>query len=159
MYRLERNITLDIDPIVLWDFIATPRNLDRITPPELQFKILSDVPDVMYNGLQIAYEIAIPLFGHRRWLTEISEIVPGESFVDMQIEGPYRRWRHFHQLLTVGNNASCLIDRVDYELPFGIVGSAAHALIVRKQLDWIFSYREQALRDIFASEHGETTSR
>ena len=149
MYRLERNITLDIDPIVLWDFIATPRNLDRITPPELHFKILSDVPDVMYNGLQIAYEITIPLFGRRRWLTEISEIVPGESFVDMQIKGPYRHWRHFHQLLPVGNNASCMIDQIDYQLPFGLIGGIAHSLIVKNQLESIFTYREKTLRQIF----------
>ena len=152
MYRLERNITLDIDPIVLWDFIATPRNLDQITPPELKFRILSNVPDVMYDGLQITYEITIPLFGRRRWLTHISEIVPGESFVDMQIEGPYKHWRHFHQLLPVGNNASCMIDRIDYDLPFGLFGSAAHALIVKQQLDWIFDFREKALRKIFDLE-------
>ncbi|PLX99330.1 MAG: hypothetical protein C0623_09660 [Desulfuromonas sp.] len=149
MYRLERNLTLDIDPIVLWDFIATPRNLDQITPPNLGFKILSNVPDEMYDGLQIRYEISIPLFGRHEWLTEISEIIPGESFVDMQIEGPYRHWRHYHQLLPVGNNASCMIDRIDYQVPFGIFGSATHALVIKKQLDEIFNYREEALLDIF----------
>jgi ligand-binding SRPBCC domain-containing protein len=149
MYRLERNIIIDIDPIVLWDFIATPRNLDQITPPELKFKILSNVPDVMYDGLQIRYEITIPLFGRRQWLTEISEIVTGESFVDMQVKGPYTHWRHFHQLLPTGNNASCMIDRIDYELPFGLVGNITHSLLVKNQLEAIFDYREQALRRIF----------
>jgi ligand-binding SRPBCC domain-containing protein len=149
MYRLERNITLDIDPIVLWDFIATPRNLDQITPPELRFKILSNVPDEMYNGLQISYEISIPLFGRTHWLSEISEIVPGESFVDMQIEGPYQHWRHFHQLLPVGNNASCMIDQIDYELPCGPIGGIANSLIVQSQLNTIFDYREKILRKIF----------
>ena len=149
MYHLERNITLDIDPIVLWDFIATPRNLDQITPPDLKFRIVSDVPDQMYNGLQITYEITIPLFGRQRWLTEISDIVAGQSFIDMQIEGPYKHWRHFHQLLPVGNNASCMIDKIEYELPFGLIGGVAHALIVKNQLDEIFDYREEVLRKIF----------
>ena len=149
MYRLERNLTLDIDPIVLWDFIASPRNLDQITPPELQFRILSNVPDEMYNGLQITYEISIPVFGKKRWLSEISEIVPGESFVDMQIEGPYRHWRHFHQLQQVGNNASCMVDRIDYELPMGFIGNITHNLVVKDQLTRIFDYREKMLRQIF----------
>ena len=149
MYRLERNITLDIDPIILWDFIATPRNLDQITPPELEFKILSEIPEEMYNGLQISYEISIPLFGRKRWLTEISEIVSGESFVDLQIEGPYKHWRHFHQLLPVGNNASCMIDQIDYELPYGPIGGIANRLIVQNQLNTIFDYREKTLRQIF----------
>ena len=148
MYRLERTFNIDVDPIVLWDFIATPRNLDRIIPPELKFRILSHIPETMYDGLQIRYEITIPLFGRRRWLTAISDVVPGESFVDMQIEGPYAHWRHFHLLEPVGNNASCMVDQIDYQLPFGFVGNAAHTLIVKKQLDWIFSYREKALRNI-----------
>ncbi len=150
MYHLERNMTLDIDPIVLWDFIATPRNLDRITPPELKFRILSDVPEVMYNGLQIRYEITIPFFGRRQWLTEISELIPGESFVDRQMTGPYRYWRHFHQLLPAGDNASCMIDKIDYELPFGLIGDVTHSLFVKKQLTAIFTYREKALRKIFS---------
>jgi len=149
MYHLERNMTLDIAPIDLWNFMATPRNLDRITPPELKFRILSDVPDEMYNGLQIRYEITIPFFGRRQWLTEISELIPGESFVDRQLAGPYRYWRHFHQLLPVDNNASCMIDKIDYELPFGLIGEVTHSLIVKRQLAAIFAYREKALRKIF----------
>ena len=149
MHRLERNISLDIDPVTLWEFIATPRNLDQITPPELKFKIITDTPDTMYNGLQIRYEITIPFFGRREWLTEISEITPGESFVDLQLKGPYRHWRHFHQLLPYGRNASRMIDRIDYALPFGLLGDITHNLIVKKQLEQIFDYREKALRSIF----------
>lgn len=150
MYKLERTIPINIDPIILWDFIATPRNLDQITPPELEFRILSNVPDVMYDGLLIEYEIKIPIFGRKRWLTEISDVVPGESFVDMQIKGPYRYWRHFHQLLPSGINASLMIDRIDYELPFGPLGTMTHNLVIRQQLESIFDYREKALQRIFS---------
>jgi len=149
MYQLERNIPVNIDPIILWDFIATPHNLEQITPPELEFKILSNVPDVMYDGLLIEYEIKIPIFGRKRWLTEISEVVPGESFVDMQIEGPYSYWRHYHQLLPSGINASLLVDRIDYELPFGTIGAMTHSFIVRRQLESIFDYREKVLKNLF----------
>ena len=152
MYQLERNFSIDVDPIILWDFIATPRNLDQITPPELEFKILSHVPEVMYDGLQIEYEIKVPLFGRKCWITEISEIVPGDSFIDTQLEGPYRYWRHFHQLLPSGINGSLMIDRIDYELPFGLLGAATHQLVVRHQLASIFDYRENTLRKIFAGD-------
>ena len=149
MYRLERNFPIDVDPLILWDFIATPRNLDQITPPDLEFKILSNVPETMYDGLLIEYEIKIPLFGRRRWLTEISEIKAGESFIDMQIKGPYRFWRHYHQLLPSGINASLMVDRIDYELPFGPLGAMAHSLVVENQLKAIFDYREKTLLQIF----------
>ena len=51
-----------------------------------------------------------------------------------------------------GNNASSMIDRIDYELPFGLVGNVTHSLVVRKQLEEIFDYRERALRKIFDLE-------
>ncbi|PLX76422.1 MAG: hypothetical protein C0615_06795 [Desulfuromonas sp.] len=149
MYRLERQVDIAIDADTLWQFIATPRNLDQITPPELKFRIISDVPDQMYDGLLIRYQISIPLFGKREWLTEISDIVPGESFVDTQLEGPYKSWRHFHKLEPIGGDSSRMIDRIDYELPFGPVGALTHDLIVRRQLEEIFDYREKALREIF----------
>jgi len=149
MYRLERQVDIAIDADTLWQFIATPRNLDQITPPELKFRIISDVPDQMYDGLLIRYQISIPLFGKREWLTEISDIVPGESFVDTQLEGPYKSWRHFHKLEPIGGDSSRMIDWIDYELPFGPVGALTHDLIVRRQLEEIFDYREKALREIF----------
>jgi ligand-binding SRPBCC domain-containing protein len=53
MYQLEREQEIETTIQKVWDFIKTPRNLDSITPPELEFKIVSDVLDSMFNGLVI----------------------------------------------------------------------------------------------------------
>ena len=43
-------------------------------------------------------------------------------------------------------------DRVRYELPFGILGSIVHRLIVRRQLERIFDYRTRRIREMYAPE-------
>ena len=40
-------------------------------------------------------------------------------------------------------------DRVEYELPFGVVGRLAHRLLVRRQLENIFRHRARAIAELF----------
>lgn len=148
MHLLEREITLNTDPETLWAFLSTPVNLNELTPPELHFKILSDVPDKMYNGLTILYEIEIPVFGNRRWLTEIKHIEEGNYFVDEQRVGPYKLWYHQHRI-EASDNKTRMIDRVCYQLPFGVLGLLVHKLWVRKMLETIFNYRASRLEERF----------
>ena len=149
MHFLERSITLNATPDQLWSFLATPANLNKLTPPQLQFKILSELPDQMYNGLTILYAIQIPLIGTRRWLTEIKHIRVGEYFVDEQRLGPYRYWYHEHRLEPVGNSRTRMIDRVSYQLPFGVLGLLVHKLWVKNMLEEIFDYRAERIVELF----------
>lgn len=155
MHCLEREIVLDVDCETLWDFMATPANLNQLTPPELHFRIVSDLPDRMYNGLMIEYRIRIPLFGTWRWLTEIKHIRDGEYFVDEQRLGPYRLWYHEHILEVVTAEKTRMIDRVSYCLPFGIAGRGLNKLRVRAMLDNIFTYRAERLLALFPSFSGK----
>lgn len=150
MHFLEREIVLNTGLENLWQFMATPANLNKLTPPELHFQIVSDLPDRMYNGLMIQYTIKIPLFGRWNWLTEIKHIREGVYFVDEQRLGPYRLWHHQHLLEPVDENQTRMIDRVSYCLPFGIVGKLVHELWVKKMLQNIFAYRADRLAEIFA---------
>ena len=149
MHLLEREIILHAEPAQVWRFMATPANLDELTPPELRFRILSEIPERMYDGLLILYELKIPRFGSRRWLTEIKHIREGESFVDEQRLGPYRFWYHQHQLEEYAGDKTLMRDRVHYQLPFGILGTLVHALRVRAMLAEIFAYRAQRLKELF----------
>ena len=148
MHILEREIILDTDPDTLWKFLSTPVNLNDLTPSELDFKILSAVPDTMYNGLTILYEIQIPLFGKHRWLTEIKHIETGSFFVDEQRVGPYKLWYHQHRIEAFDKKTR-MIDRVSYQLPFGVLGLVVHRLWVKNMLEMIFAYRAKRLAEKF----------
>jgi len=152
MYFLEREMILNAEPELVWKFLATPKNLNELAPPELHFQILSAVPERMFNGLTILYRIRIPLFGSHRWLTEIKHIRDGEYFVDEQRLGPYRFWYHQHWIEPLTANRTRIIDRVSYELPCRIVGALIHKIWVKHMLEHIFDYRARRLQEIFAPQ-------
>lgn len=133
-----------------WDFFSNPRNLPRITPPGLGFQILTpDLPAEVYPGLMIAYRVR-PLAGiPMTWLTEITQVHPGESFVDEQRVGPYAVWHHEHRFRELGDGRIEMEDRVTYVLPMGWLGNLVHPWLVRPQLDRIFAFREAALQELF----------
>lgn len=149
MYQLQRESTLAVSKEKLWEFIATPANLNLLTPPQLDFRIVSTLPATMYNGLLIDYRIRIPRFGTQRWLTEIKHIHDGVSFVDEQRIGPYRLWYHHHHLEALAAKQTRMIDTVTYALPYGALGELVHNLLVKKMLKEIFDYREKRLPEIF----------
>ena len=142
VYRLECSMLVPLPIERVFSIFEDPRNLARITPASLGFEIVSSEPP-MRRGAEIEYRIrwaGLPL----SWKTLITEYDPPNLFVDEQIRGPYRLWRHRH-MFRAAEGGTEIADRVDYALPLGILGRAAHALAVRRQLRGIFTYRQKAL--------------
>jgi ligand-binding SRPBCC domain-containing protein len=135
-----------------WDFFSDPRNLQRITPPALDFQVLTTLPERIHPGMMIEYRVR-PLLGiPARWLTEITHVEPGKFFVDEQRIGPYRIWHHEHHFRALGEGRVEIRDRVTYVLPFGVLGEFVHPFLVRPQLAQIFAFREKAVRDLFGCD-------
>ena len=96
-------------------------------------------------GLEIDHRIR-PLLGiPMLWRSRIESFDPPHSFVDVQVRGPYRLWHHTHSFEPDGDG-TLMRDRVRYALPFGSLGEAAHALLVRRDLDRIFAVRHAVVR-------------
>ena len=130
-------------------FFAKPENLGTITPPWLDFRILTPAPVPMAQGALIDYVIRLgPL--PTRWRTLITRFEAPHLFVDEQLQGPYSFWHHTHTF--VARDGGTLIgDRVLYVLPFGIIGVLVERLIIRRQLCAIFAHR----RRVIAARFGE----
>jgi ligand-binding SRPBCC domain-containing protein len=125
-------------------FFGDAHNLERITPPWVNFAVLTPAPIVMRPGILIDYRIRIhgvPV----RWRTEISAWQPPFQFVDEQRRGPYRLWHHTHTFEEREGGTLCR-DRVRY-WPRG--GALMNWLFVRKDVERIFEYRRQRLVEIF----------
>ena len=142
----EQKINTDLDN--LWKFISSPKNLSKITPSYMDFKILSKVPNEMYEGLIISYTVK-PILGLKmNWVTEITHIKDKKYFVDEQRKGPYKMWHHEHILIET-DNGIIMKDIISYIPPFGIFGKILNILFIKKQVEGIFKYRTQVLNKIF----------
>ncbi len=131
-------------------FFSDPRNLARITPPGLGFVILTPEPIEMREGTLIDYRIRV-LGLPVRWTSRIEVLEPNVRFVDVQVRGPYRLWRHEHTF-EGGDGGTRVRDRVEYELPLFPIGELAHPLLVRPDLDRIFSFRHAATRRLLEGD-------
>lgn len=143
-HELRTVTTLPLPIEEVFAFFAEAGNLERITPPELGFRIDTPLPVEMRERTLIEYTLR--LFGLPiRWKTRITEWNPPHGFVDEQLEGPYNRWIHRHSFRSAADG-TIMEDHVRYRLPLWPAGELALPL-VRLQLKRIFGFREKAVRD------------
>ena len=145
-YTLEQTQMIPKPRNVVFKFFSNAFNLQDITPTFLGFEILTPAPIDIQDGTLIDYRIT--LFGiPMKWRTRIERFEPSSSFVDTQIRGPYNLWHHTHTFED-SEDGTVMRDIVRYRLPFGLLGTIAHALFVRRTLQRIFQYRYDTLEQI-----------
>ena len=147
VYKAEQFLPISIEKA--WAFFSSPKNLSVITPPSMEFKILSDLEgEDIYEGMLIDYRVK-PLLGIPvRWQTEISDVKENYSFTDQQLTGPYKVWKHTHTFIAQ-KDGILMTDEIHYKLPMGWLGTIVEKLIVRNKIKSIFEYRKNILNKIF----------
>tara|TARA_B100001287_G_C22380393_1_gene388533 strand:+ start:178 stop:636 length:459 start_codon:yes stop_codon:yes gene_type:complete len=149
IYQFKTKQLLKSDLETVWNFVSSPRNLKKITPPYMGFDIISkDLPLKMYPGMIITYKVSPLLSIPTTWVTEITQVEKYKFFIDEQRVGPYTMWHHQH-FLNETKDGILMTDIVTYKPPFGILGSIANSLFIKKKLKSIFDYRFVALEKIF----------
>ena len=144
IHRLKTSVTVPMVIDKAFSFFADASNLEKITPPELCFHILTPQPIEVTEGTEIDYRLrlyGVPL----NWRSRITNWSPPHRFVDKQIQGPYRLWIHIHRFHQQ-NGSTTIADEVWYQLPLWPFGEVVYPL-VSAQLHRIFLYRRQAIRN------------
>jgi ligand-binding SRPBCC domain-containing protein len=133
-----------------WSFFSDPGNLVKITPPAMDFRIISAGQPSTYAGQIITYTVR-PLLGiSMDWTTEITHVSKPDFFVDEQRFGPYRFWHHQHFFREVEGGVE-FRDLVHYLLAHDQLAGLVNRLIVAPRLKKIFDYRHTALQRIFTA--------
>lgn len=142
LLQRRQRIELPIDRV--FAFYGDAHNLERITPPWLGFEVTTPHPIEMGAGTLIEYRLRL----HRvpvRWRTRIEVWEPPHRFVDVQIKGPYSLWEHTHTFEEDRPGATVIEDRVRYSMTVGPFGEMANRLLVERDLQRIFDYRQEAV--------------
>ena len=149
IYTLRREQVVPRPLEEVFGFFSDARNLQKITPPWLNFQILTREPIDIHPGTLLDYRLKWHGLGIR-WRTRIVTWNPPHVFTDEQIRGPYRLWHHTHTF-TAEAGGTRMVDVVNYQLPLGILGAIAHRLAVRRDLERVFDYRQQVIASAFGS--------
>ncbi len=131
----------------VFDFFSKAENLNEITPPSLNFNILTPLPIHLKKGALIDYKIRLG-FIPMRWKTEICSWNPPFEFTDKQLSGPYTTWIHTHKFEVVEGGVR-MTDTILYQSKGYFLAPLLHWLFVDNQVKQIFEYREQKLRSLF----------
>jgi ligand-binding SRPBCC domain-containing protein len=86
------------------------------------------------------------------WMARIVEFDWNSHFVDEQIRGPFRQFRHRHEVggeTRESVEGTLVADLIEYEPPAGAVGWLAPGMI-RRQFEVAFAYRQKRLPEILA---------
>lgn len=145
-YCLTSQFRLPVARPKLFEFFSDAFQLEQITPPWLNFRVLTPGPITIKPGTLIDYQLKlrrIPI----RWRTEISTWDPPYSFTDRQLKGPYHLWNH-HHTFEAKDNETVIHDRVLYRVPGGAI---IHRLFVKSELRKIFSFRQSRLMELFGN--------
>jgi ligand-binding SRPBCC domain-containing protein len=135
----------------LWDFFCQPDNLNKLTPEQAGFRIISNLEGQgIFPGMLIEHEVrpflGIPLY----WVTEIIHVEKPFTFIDRQLIGPYALWHHQHSF-SVHEEGVLMTDTLHYQVGLGILGTIADKLLVENKIEEIFDFRRKAALTLFGN--------
>jgi len=118
--------------------------IDRLIPPWEDVEIL-ERPAAMVDGALARFRMrkfGVPI----EWIARHHDVQPGVSFCDTQDAGPFSSWHHRHSFLPQDETSSMLEDRIQYELPGGLIGRTVGGGTVASDLEKMFTWRHARTR-------------
>jgi ligand-binding SRPBCC domain-containing protein len=150
-------------------FFANPENLPRIMPPasgtrieKLHLVPLEPPPGTatvsvgnslagVSSEIVTSFRVAPFLPIRRVWIARITEFAWNRHFADIQVRGPFKNWRHRHELtpeVRDGVAGTVVRDRIEYEIGYGFLDAIAQTLFVRRQMRATFAHRQAILEKL-----------
>lgn len=142
--RFTKTTTINASAERVFGFHEEPDAFERLQPPWQKVRLIQP-PTSLAVGTRVLLEVKVGPF----WQTIEAEHVeydPGRSFADRMVRGPFRSWLHRHIVEPVDADSSRLIDDIEYQLPFGVLGRILGGAFARRSLERLFDYRHEVTR-------------
>jgi ligand-binding SRPBCC domain-containing protein len=128
----------------VWHFYTDVKHLEIITPKGIELKIISTAHQNIVQGQEIwvSGKIFEKIRRRMKWHSKIT-FLKAHEYIDEMLSGPFKKWRHLHRFNNIEGKQTEIIDEVEFELPYSILGKLFEGYAY-KQLQNIFEYRKKA---------------
>jgi ligand-binding SRPBCC domain-containing protein len=144
MPTYQTEMTLQTSCEKVFEFLCRPANLPDLSQPDMPLTIVQ-APEEIELGSQIQFAISV-MGATIRAIHEITMFESQERFIEEQVEGPFKRWRHEHVFRPLGAEQVAVYDLIEYEPPGGVMGLLLNEKRIRSQLEEGFAFRQDELR-------------
>lgn len=128
----------------VWAWHASPGAFERLMPPWQDIRVIRREGGIDDGGTLL---MELPIGPARvRWLARHEGAVVGRQFVDEQIEGPFKKWRHSHRFAPLDADRSALEDHIHFRLPGGALGHRIGTPFVQAEMARLFPWRHARTR-------------
>jgi ligand-binding SRPBCC domain-containing protein len=141
--------TLDLPRPVedVFALFAAPAQIVRLAPPDLRLELVEG-PERVQLGTLLRWQARRA--GVRQSLvTEITGFEENGLIAEKQQQGPFARWEAVRRFAP-HDNRTRLVETVEFEPPRGVLGLLLSAKAIGAELERMFAYREQRLRELLA---------
>ena len=124
MTVVSKSIDIKTPINTVFTYFARPEHVsDQMTEKGIGMTVIPmDIKDGM--GVGTTFRIIGDFNGKRlEWDCETTEFVREEKIAAKMIEGPFKRWQITTEFKALGKNLTRVTMTVDYEMPFGLLGS------------------------------------
>jgi ligand-binding SRPBCC domain-containing protein len=142
--RFVKESVIRASPERVFGFHEQPDVLSLLIPPWENARVVRPTR-ISEVGTQAIVEVRV--FGPVtvRWIAEHTIYDPPHMFEDVQIKGPFRKWRHRH-IVKPDADGAILRDEIDYVPPLGFLGCAVAPSFIQQRLQKLFDYRHEVTR-------------
>lgn len=77
--------------------------------------------------------------------TQITSFDRPHSFVDEQLDGPFKRFHHLHVFNDLGDGTTEMLDEIEFEAPLGPLGVIAEKAVLGRYLPHLIDVRNREL--------------
>lgn len=158
MPTFTKTSTLPSSPKEVFAWHARPEALPTLIPPWEDVSVERPPQGLAPGTVVVLVNRMGPL--RLRWVAEHTAFddrgEAGGTFVDVQREGPFRRWVHRHDVSPAPGGGATLVDTVEWELPLPPLGRWIAGAWAERRIRRMFDFRHQATRDAVAALGGGT---
>ena len=131
-------------PERVFQFHQQPDALSLLTPPWERAEVIqaANISDV---GSRAIVQLDVLRLFKKKWIAEHTVYDPPNLFEDIQVEGPFKSWRHRH-IVESHPDGAVLRDEISYEPPLGFIGRLVSPCLVERRLQKVFDYRHEVTR-------------